>query len=136
VPVAVLFNTKFVELGRLCRVRLFESVRKVMIDAGVFFFERNCQCEDFLFGETVEVSHGKSCRGRAEFGAILRLGAGLLTAPQDVTEGLPRVSETCGRARRLGQETGHNGKRSAWKRLTYKKNRRETSLGGLIDSGV
>ena len=38
-----------------CRVAFAETIRKLAIDAAVFFLERDGECEDFRFGQIAKV---------------------------------------------------------------------------------
>ena len=42
-----------------------ETGGKILVDAGIFLFQRDGQCEDFLFGKTVERFHKKGANNRA-----------------------------------------------------------------------
>lgn len=57
VEVTVLFSAHLTEFGGLFRIILLQSVGKILVDARVFFFKRNGDCEDFLFCEAVERLH-------------------------------------------------------------------------------
>ena len=55
--VAVFLAAEFFEFFRLLRVFLFQPVGEIVVNAGVFFFERDGQRENLLFGERFKGSH-------------------------------------------------------------------------------
>ena len=55
--VVIFLAAEFFELFRLLRVFLFQPVGEIVVNAGVFFFERDGQRENLLFGERFEGSH-------------------------------------------------------------------------------
>ena len=55
--VVIFLAAEFFELFRLLRVFLFQPVREIVVNAGVFFFQRDGQRENLLFGERFKGSH-------------------------------------------------------------------------------
>src|SRR2546425_7921117 len=90
VPMPVFFAAEFLEFLRLLRIILAQSVRKVFVDAGVFFFERNGERENFLFGETVEGAHSFGCF--LVFGTDETNGRKVMAATHEGCSGVGKLS--------------------------------------------
>ena len=54
---AVFFLAQFTEFGGLLGMIFLQAVGEILVDAGVFFLQRDGQRQDFAFAETVEGSH-------------------------------------------------------------------------------
>ena len=63
----VFFAAEFFELLRLLRVILLQPVGEIVVDAGVFFFQRDGQRENLLFSQRFKGSH-RLLSGRLERG--------------------------------------------------------------------
>src|ERR1035441_8852476 len=70
--VAVLFATHDAEFDGLFGIILMKAVGEILVDAGVLFFERDGEREDFLFREAVEGLH-KCGVWSAEFGMKIQI---------------------------------------------------------------
>ena len=57
--VAVFFAAHGAEFDGLFGIIFLQAVGKILVDAGVLFFQRDGEREDFLFGEAVECFHKK-----------------------------------------------------------------------------
>src|SRR5437868_3852536 len=58
---AIFFAAHLIEDRGRCRVIDLESFGEVAVDAGIFFFEGDGQCQYLLLVEALKGSHGSAC---------------------------------------------------------------------------